>query len=255
MKKDNNNINIEGEGKNIKKPVPEHEEKISMSETDAEVSDDTDIDTVDDELDTEDEPVLSSMSAVKTAALAFVAALAVFVAALGIYIMVTGTDKGVNGIVSVAEQNLSSDDILELNMFYPVPGKVAFERRAVPRPEGQLAIASAVMHEFFRGPTVSEVSYVPDAVEVLNIYFGPRGTIYIDMPSAISLNFKGDAMAEFLLLRAMYKTLRANVPDVRRYRLLVDGQQVDTIGGHIYIANGLERAVAYKLLEEDEIAE
>ena len=148
---------------------------------------------------------------------------------------------------------LNPEDALELNVFYPIEGKVKLEARLVPIVNGTRAKAAASIGQWLLGPEGEVPSYVPDAVELLGVYIGQDNVMYIDFNSAFALNFQGDAVAEFLLLRSLYKTLSANSDGVRGYRLLVDGTEVDTIGGHIYILDGIERAVPYRLLEEDQI--
>lgn len=183
-----------------------------------------------------------------------VAAICILVIALSVNIILTETgryyslDKGAQ-----LPEGLAPEDALSLNLFYPLEGKVALEQRLVPKVTGTRDIAALAVREFLAGPSGEAPSFVPDAVELMGIYLGQDMVLYMDFSSAMTLNFKGDAVAEFLLLRALYKTLKANASGVKGYRVLVDGREVDTIGGHVYILSGLERAVSYKLLEEDEI--
>jgi len=183
-----------------------------------------------------------------------VAAICILVIAVSVNIILTDTgwlhapDKGAQ-----LPEGLDPEDALTLNLFYPLEGKVALEQRLVPRVTGTRDIAAVAVREFLAGPSGEVPSFVPDAVELMGIYLGQDMVLYMDFSSAMTLNFKGDAVAEFLLLRSLYKTLKANAPGVKGYRVLVDAREVDTIGGHVYILSGLERAVPYKLLEEDEI--
>ena len=183
-----------------------------------------------------------------------VAAIAVTVMALSLYLIFTGMGGPQGGLMPEHPTiGLDPEDALELNVFYPLEGKVKLETRLVRKVTGVREIAAASIVQWLSGPLGDEPSYVPDAVELLGVYIGQDDVLYVDFNSALALNFQGDAVAEFLLLRALYKTLSANSYGVRGYRVLVDGREVDTIGGHIYILGGIERAVPYRLLEEDEI--
>lgn len=183
-----------------------------------------------------------------------VAALCIFVIALSLNIILTETRLLYTPDHDAQlPEGLDPADALTLNMFYPLDGKVALEQRLVPRVTGARDIAAVAVSEFLSGPSGEAPSYVPDAVELMGIYLGQDRVLYMDFSSAMTLNFKGDAVAEFLLLRALYKTLKENAYGVRGYRVLVDGREVDTIGGHVFILGGLEQAVPYRLLEEDEI--
>lgn len=167
--------------------------------------------------------------------------------------VLSGPERGANGpsLANIPSTELTPDNSMELSLFFPLEGRVALEQRIIPKVEGARAMAETVLMEFLDGPDIEERSYVPDAVEVLGVYLGKDKVLYLDFTSSLTLNFQGDAVAEFLLLRALYKTLKANLSGLKGYRLLVDGREVDTIGGHIYILEGLERAVPYRLLKED----
>ena len=190
----------------------------------------------------------------KGPAAVIVAVICIFVIALSVNIILTEMGRFYSpGQGAQLPEGLDPADALTLNLFYPLEGKVALEQRLVPKVTGVRDIAAVAVREFLSGPSGEGPSYVPDAVELVGIYLGQDGVLYLDFSSAMTLNFKGDAVAEFLLLRALYKTLKENASGVSGYRLLVDGREVDTIGGHVYVLSGLERAVPYKLLEEDEI--
>jgi len=184
-----------------------------------------------------------------------VASLCLFTIILSVYLIVVEIDRYHGSGQGQGLQELDPLNSTTLNMFYPLEGKVALEQRVVPRVTGTRAMAAVSVGEFLAGPSDGAPSYVPDAVELLGVYLGQDRVLYLDFSSAMTLNFQGDAVAEFLLLRALYKTLKENVYGTSGYRLLVDGKEVDTIGGHIYVLSGLERAVPYRLLEEDEIEE
>jgi len=183
-----------------------------------------------------------------------VASLCIFVIVLSGYIVFdalmgsreTGGEAG-------QVQQLDPSNALTLNLFFPLEGKVALEQRLVPKVTGVRDIAALAVREFLNGPSDEDPSYVPDAVELTGVYLGEDGILYLDFSSALTLNFKGDAVAEFLLLRSLYRTLNENTYGVKGYRLLVDGREVDTIGGHLYVLGGLEKAVPYRLMEEDEV--
>jgi len=182
-----------------------------------------------------------------------VAFLCVFTIVLSVYLIVAEIERYQGTGLGLDMQGLDPSNSVTLNMFYPLEGKVALEQRVVPKVTGTRDMAAVSVREFLAGPSGDEQSYVPDAVELTGVYLDQDRVLYLDFSSAMTLNFQGDAVAEFLLLRALYKTLNENTYGTNGYRLLVDGREVDTIGGHIYILGGLERAVPYRLLEEDEI--
>jgi hypothetical protein len=183
-----------------------------------------------------------------------VASISIFIIVISVYVVVESL-IGVNDFNLDGQQGLGFDpaNALALNIFLPLEGKVGLEQRLVPKVAGTRDMAAAAVGEFLAGPPEGLRSYVPDGVELTGVFHGKDGVLYLDFSSAMTLNFQGDAVAEFLLLRSLYKTLTENTSGVKGYRLLVDGSEVDTIGGHIYVLEGLEKAVPYRLMEEDEI--
>jgi hypothetical protein len=183
-----------------------------------------------------------------------VASICIVIIALSVYLIVEGLDFNYEqGITGQDGIELDPSSALTLKLFFPLEGRVALEQRLVPKVTGNRDISAVAVREFLAGPSDEAPSYVPDAVTLAGVYMGQDGVLYLDFSSAMTLNFQGDAVAEFLLLRSLYRTLNENTFGVKGYRLLVDGSEVDTIGGHLYILDGLERAVPYRLMEEDEI--
>lgn len=188
----------------------------------------------------------------KGPAAVIVSSLSILLIILSAYLIFAGfQSRSGSGTDGQQAGGLDPSNALSLRVFFPREDRVALEQRPVPKVSGARDIAAAAVREFLSGPSGEEASYIPDAVELTGVFMGQDGVLYIDFSSAMTLNFQGDAVAEFLLLRSLYRTLKENTQGVRGYRLLVDGREVDTIGGHIYILDGLEKAVPYRLMEED----
>jgi|Deesub1362A_J573_1020465.scaffolds.fasta_scaffold00068_107 hypothetical protein len=123
----------------------------------------------------------------------------------------------------------------DVAVFYPVGTTLRMQQRRIPATSDRLELAQAVLREFLKGPAgLTEESHVPREVKVLGLYFGTHGVLYVEFSHELKRNFQGDALAEFLLLRALYETLRANIKDMADMKLLVEGQEVESLGGHFY---------------------
>ncbi|MDA8173733.1 MAG: GerMN domain-containing protein [Nitrospiraceae bacterium] len=119
-------------------------------------------------------------------------------------------------------------------IYYPVNGYLQMEERTVsPAPAGLKASALAVVNEFLKGPAGTPFSPVPSSARVLGIYFGSDGILYVDLSSEFRTNFQGDALSEFLLLRGLYESVLSNIPGIKDVKILIDGKEVQSVGGHI----------------------
>ncbi len=137
-----------------------------------------------------------------------------------------------------------------IQLFFPSGGKLQSEERSVPRTLSRLSAARATVEEFLKGPSGDIKSYVPGDAELLNIYDGSDGILYVDLSEAFVRNFQGDAFVEFLLLRGLYESILTNVYGVADVKVLIAGREAETLGGHISILKPLGESVSQTLVEE-----
>jgi len=130
-----------------------------------------------------------------------------------------------------------------LNIYYPAKGRLEMEERRVAVTGKTEERARAVMEEFLKGPAGMEPSYIPRNAKVREVYPGADRMLYVDLSEEFRRNFQGDAVSEFLLLRGIYESLLSNVQETTDVRLLVEGKEVESIGGHILAGLPLGRVV------------
>ena len=109
------------------------------------------------------------------------------------------------------------------------------ERRRVPsrgRPEEDLL---AIMQELCRGPERSgAVSALPARTEAVSAFIAPDGaSAVVDFSADLVTGHPGGSAAEAATLVSILRTVALNFPDLRTCRILVDGGQAETLGGHL----------------------
>lgn len=168
----------------------------------------------------------------------------------GYFIFTSGLHTGKKQINEEAE----AEDVgyTYLKVYYPYNGRLNMEERRVSRTESRMSVADSTVLEFLKGPAGVTDSYVPEEAELLGIYPGEDGILYIDLSEGVRNNFQGDALEEFLLLRGLYESVLSNVYGVVGVKLLIEGQEADSIGGHISISRALDEIVSYTIAEENE---
>jgi spore germination protein GerM len=138
------------------------------------------------------------------------------------------------------------EDLTSLRVYYPVENHLLIEERRVPRQTGQIAIAEAAMQEYLKGPANTQASLMPKNVKLLGIYKGADRILYIDLSDEFRRNFQGDVMTEFLLLKGIYESIISNVEDIQDVKVLIEGKEVETLGGHLYLMHPLKEVVSYE---------
>lgn len=139
-------------------------------------------------------------------------------------------------------------ELTTIRVFFPSGGKLAMEERRIIRSESRSRMAEETVREFLKGPGGAG-SYVPEGAELLGIYPGSDGILYVDLSDEFRSNFQGDALAEFLLLRSLYESIMTNVADVKGIKVLIEGKEIGSIGGHISLPGTLGEAVSHIILE------
>lgn len=104
------------------------------------------------------------------------------------------------------------------------------------RPEDQVR---AIYRELVAGPTEPNEALLPDGSELINAYYTPRGTLYLNWSRALVSGFRGGSGRERQLISSIVLTAADNLPDVTQVSLLVEGAPVETIGGHYEVQTPL----------------
>jgi len=146
-----------------------------------------------------------------------------------------------------AEQ--SHEGKVAIRVFFPSPGGLVPEERWVVPSEIQTRMVESAVLEYLKGPSEATTSFIPEGTRLLGLYRGSDGIIYMDLSHEFRSNFQGDAYGEFLLLRGLYESVMSNAEDVSGLKILIEGQEVDTIGGHISLQGTLGSAVSSTMLE------
>jgi|GEM_PF-354149 len=150
----------------------------------------------------------------------------------------------------VTEKPRQRTDSTEIAVFFPSEGRLKSETREAPKSASRTAMARATVEEFLKGPQGDIKSYVPEGARLLGIYDGADGILYVDLSDSFRRGLQVDAITEFLLVRALYESILANVYGVADVKILIEGAEVETLGGHISIKRPLGDTVAQTIVEQ-----
>jgi spore germination protein GerM len=93
--------------------------------------------------------------------------------------------------------------------------------------------AKQVLNTLLAGPVDSDLRTLPPDAALLAFYLLPDGTAIADFSEALATSTPSGILSEQLAIDSIARTLEANVPQVRRLKILIHGQEMDTLAGHV----------------------
>ncbi|HEX4544186.1 MAG TPA: GerMN domain-containing protein [Candidatus Acidoferrum sp.] len=90
-----------------------------------------------------------------------------------------------------------------------------------------------VLNTLLAGPVDAELRTLPPDAVLLALYILPDGTAIADFSEALTNSTPSGIVSEQLAVNSMARTLEANVPQVQRLKILIHGQEVETLAGHL----------------------
>ena len=93
--------------------------------------------------------------------------------------------------------------------------------------------AKQVLNTLLAGPVDTELRTVPPDAALLAFYLLPDGTAIADFSEALGTSTPSGIQSEQMAVDSIARTLEANVPKVQRLKILIHGQEVETLAGHL----------------------
>jgi spore germination protein GerM len=130
----------------------------------------------------------------------------------------------------------ASDPVVKVKMFWtssedesalaPVIIQLALSKDAALR-------AKQVINTLLAGPVDSDLRTLPPDAALLAFYLLPDGTAVADFSEALATSTPSGIQSEQLAVDSIARTLEANVKPVKRLKILIHGQELDTLAGHV----------------------
>ena len=93
--------------------------------------------------------------------------------------------------------------------------------------------AKQVVNTLLAGPVNAQLRTLPPDAVLLALYMLQDGTAIADFSEALATATPSGIESEQMAVDSITKTLEANVPQVRWLKVLIHGQEVDTLAGHL----------------------
>lgn len=98
---------------------------------------------------------------------------------------------------------------------------------AEPEPRAKLILLTLIA-----SAPKPQVRTLPADAALLDFYLLEDGTAIADFSDALARATPSGILSEQLAVDSILRTLEANVPGIRRVKILINGQEVDTLAGH-----------------------
>ena len=134
----------------------------------------------------------------------------------------------------------SSEIKFPVTIFYPGDTGLIKEERTLSGSSLPVKLAESLLQEYFKGLKNDLKNTM-----VRGVYEDRNKILYIDLSDEFRRNLSGDARFEYYLLKSLYQTLATNVAEVRDVKILIEGREIDSIGGHMLAIMPLKEAVWY----------
>jgi spore germination protein GerM len=144
----------------------------------------------------------------------------------------------------VPQEARQAEDASFMRVYYPSESRLVMEERRVKRQVVLTAIAETIVSEFLKGPSTVAKSEIPAGTKLLAVYYGSDGILYVDLSDEFRRNFQGDALNEFLLLKGLYDSIISNVTGVDDVKVIIEGKEIESIGGHLFTLYPLKNMLA-----------
>jgi Sporulation and spore germination len=90
-----------------------------------------------------------------------------------------------------------------------------------------------VLDALIANPESANERTLPADATVLAFYILPDGTAIADFSDALASETPSGILSEGMAVNSIARTLENNVPTLRRLKILIHGQEADTLAGHV----------------------
>lgn len=130
----------------------------------------------------------------------------------------------------------SSDAKVQTKLFWissSNPGVLEAEDVSLALSADPVQRSRQLVNALILSPPTPQQRTLPADTALLDFYLLPNGTAIADFADTLSTSTPSGILSEQLAVDSITKTLGASVPQIRRLKILLHGQEADTLAGHV----------------------
>ncbi|MBF0451118.1 MAG: GerMN domain-containing protein [Candidatus Magnetomorum sp.] len=110
------------------------------------------------------------------------------------------------------------------------------EDRVISHPDSPSQFAHILLTALFDGPRSNFNQVLPKGDFLRAVYIeNENHTAYVDLKQTIVSHFPGGVTQELLTIYAIVNTLTLNIREIDQVKIIIGGQEADTLAGHLDI--------------------
>jgi spore germination protein GerM len=169
----------------------------------------------------------------KLVAYAVVCSLLTGIAVYGVMMFIPGKPSVSVGRPSVETDKHGKTDVY---LYFGVPSDALLvaEKRVINKAADATTLSKNIVDALISGPSDKNlVRTVPEGTVCRAFYLTDEGVAYADFSSQIRENLPGGSESELLAIYSIVNSLALNVEQIKKVKILIEGNEADTMAGHI----------------------
>ena len=135
----------------------------------------------------------------------------------------------------------SSDVTVKAKIFWAAGSdRIAPVEVQLPLSADPVERSRQLLHKLTVDPPTPGQRTIPADATVLGFYILPDGTAIADFSEALSSEMPSGILSEEMAVNSIAQTLGNNVPALRQLKILIHGQEVDTLAGNVDLTGFFE---------------
>jgi spore germination protein GerM len=111
--------------------------------------------------------------------------------------------------------------------------------------EGTIEQAKRIIEAQLAPPAEPLVTAIPPGTSLRTVFLAKGGEVYVDLSGELRKNHPGGTTNELLTVYSLVSALTSNLPAITGVQILVEGQEVDTLAGHLDLRRPIEHDERY----------
>ena len=114
--------------------------------------------------------------------------------------------------------------------------------REVPLAEGPVAQARSILEaQLSVEPQAPLLSTIPKGAALRGIFVSERNEVFVDLDPGIQAASHGGTMSEMMTVYTIVNAILTNLPNLQEVQILINGQETDTLAGHVDLRRPLKK--------------
>lgn len=114
-----------------------------------------------------------------------------------------------------------------------LPNSLEATTVSLPLSSDRVERAKQLINELIFDPPTNPQRTLPADASLLAFYLLPDGSAIADFSDTTSAGIPSGIQSEQLAVDSIVQTLHAGIPEIRRVKILLHGQEADTLAGHL----------------------